>query len=178
MFEPIQGEAGVVVPDEGYYSGIRSLCTEYNVLMVADEIQTGLCRTGRMLACDHESVRPDMVILGRALSGGMLPVSAVLADDIVATIKPGNTAAPMEESVGMQGCHGLLTGTDRRNGSTGGCHGKTVQGRTGKIQSPHIGTIRGKDCSTLLSSHTKSRSGLGALPGTDEERIIGKANAW
>lgn len=90
MFEPIQGEAGVVVPDDGYYKKIRELCTEYNVLMVADEIQSGLCRTGSMLACDTENVRPDIVILGKALSGGMLPVSAVLADDeIMMTIKPG-----------------------------------------------------------------------------------------
>src|SRR6218665_676953 len=90
LFEPIQGEAGVVVPDAGYYKGIRNLCSEYNVLMVADEIQTGLCRTGTLLACDAENVRPDIVILGKALSGGVLPVSCVLADDgIMMNIKPG-----------------------------------------------------------------------------------------
>jgi len=90
LFEPIQGEAGVVVPDAGYYKGIRDLCTQHNVLMMADEIQTGLCRTGRMLACDHEDVKPDVLILGKALSGGTLPVSAVLAnDEIMLTIKPG-----------------------------------------------------------------------------------------
>ena len=81
LFEPIQGEAGVVVPDDGYLKSIRELCTEYNVLMAADEIQTGLARTGKMLACDHENVRPDILILGKALSGGTVPVSAVLADD-------------------------------------------------------------------------------------------------
>ncbi len=90
MFEPIQGEAGVVVPDEGYLSGVRALCTKYNVLMIADEVQTGLCRTGKMLACDHENVKPDILILGKALSGGLLPVSAVLAsNEIMLTIKPG-----------------------------------------------------------------------------------------
>jgi len=90
MLEPIQGEAGVVVPDVGYLKGIRELCTQYNVLMIADEVQTGIGRTGRMLACDHEGVRPDIVILGKALSGGVLPVSAVLADDdIMMVIKPG-----------------------------------------------------------------------------------------
>lgn len=90
MFEPIQGEAGVVVPDEGYLSGVRALCTKYNVLMIADEVQTGLCRTGKMLACDHENVKPDILILGKALSGGLLPISAVLAnDEIMLTIKPG-----------------------------------------------------------------------------------------
>ncbi len=90
MFEPIQGEAGVVVPHEGYLKGIRDLCTKYNVLMIADEVQTGLARTGKMLACDHENVKPDILVLGKALSGGTMPVSAVLCnDEIMMTIKPG-----------------------------------------------------------------------------------------
>ena len=90
MVEPIQGEAGVVVPDEGYLSGVRKLCTKYNVLFIADEVQTGIARTGKMLATDHEDARPDILILGKALSGGVLPVSAVLADDeIMMCIKPG-----------------------------------------------------------------------------------------
>lgn len=90
MFEPIQGEAGVVVPLEGYLKGVRDLCHQYKVLMIADEVQTGLCRTGKMLACDHEQVRPDILVLGKALSGGLLPVSAVLCDnEIMLTIKPG-----------------------------------------------------------------------------------------
>jgi ornithine--oxo-acid transaminase len=90
MFEPIQGEAGVVVPDEGYIKGVRTLCDKYNVLMIADEVQTGLCRTGKMLACDYAGVKPDLVILGKALSGGVLPVSAVLANnEVMLTIKPG-----------------------------------------------------------------------------------------
>jgi ornithine--oxo-acid transaminase len=79
-----------LVPDEGYLKGIRALCNKYNVLMIADEVQTGLCRTGKMLACDHEKVRPDIVILGKALSGGTMPVAAILADDeVMLTIKPG-----------------------------------------------------------------------------------------
>jgi ornithine--oxo-acid transaminase len=90
MFEPIQGEAGVVVPDAGYLQQVRSLCTQHQVLMIADEVQTGLCRTGKMLACDHEQVRPDILVLGKALSGGVMPISAVLADDeIMLCIKPG-----------------------------------------------------------------------------------------
>lgn len=90
LVEPIQGEAGVVVPDEGYLSKAAALCKEANVLFIADEIQTGLARTGKMLACDHENVHPDILILGKALSGGTMPVSAVLADDeIMLTIKPG-----------------------------------------------------------------------------------------
>lgn len=90
LFEPIQGEAGVFVPDCGYLKKTFDLCKENNVLYIADEIQTGIARTGKMLACDHEKVRPDVVILGKAISGGMYPVSAVLADnDVMLVIKPG-----------------------------------------------------------------------------------------
>jgi len=90
MVEPIQGEAGVMVPDEGYLKKAYELCKSKNVLFIADEVQTGLCRTGKLLACDHENVRPDVLILGKALSGGVMPISAVLADDeIMLTIKPG-----------------------------------------------------------------------------------------
>ena len=90
LVEPIQGEAGVVVPDEGYLKKCFELCKQHNVLFIADEIQTGLGRTGKRLACDHENVRPDILILGKALSGGTIPVSAVLADDrIMLCIKPG-----------------------------------------------------------------------------------------
>ena len=90
MVEPIQGEAGVVVPDEGYLRKAYDLCQQYNALFIADEVQTGVARTGHLYACQHEAVRPDILILGKALSGGVLPVSAVLADDeVMLTIKPG-----------------------------------------------------------------------------------------
>jgi len=90
MVEPIQGEAGVVVPDDGYLAGVRKLCTKYNVLYIADEVQTGIARTGKMLASDYEDARPDILILGKALSGGVLPISAVLADDdVMLCIKAG-----------------------------------------------------------------------------------------
>ncbi|EDW69897.1 ornithine aminotransferase, mitochondrial [Drosophila virilis] len=90
MVEPIQGEAGVVVPDEGYLRKVRELCTKHNVLWIGDEVQTGLARTGRMLAVDYEEVRPDILILGKALSGGVYPVSAALAnDEVMLCIKPG-----------------------------------------------------------------------------------------
>lgn len=90
MVEPIQGEAGVVVPDAGYLTKVRELCTKYNVLFIADEVQTGIARTGKMMACDHENIKPDILVLGKALSGGTMPVSAVLAnDDIMLCIKPG-----------------------------------------------------------------------------------------
>ena len=90
LVEPIQGEAGVVVPDEGYLCRAYAMCKAKNVLFIADEVQTGIARTGKILACDHEGIRPDMLILGKALSGGVYPVSAVLADDeVMLTIKPG-----------------------------------------------------------------------------------------
>lgn len=114
MFEPIQGEAGVVVPHEGYLKGVRELCTKYNVLMIADEVQTGLCRTGKMLACDHESVKPDLLILGKALSGGILPVSCVLtSNEVMLTIKPGEHGStyggnPLACAVAMEALQVLL----------------------------------------------------------------------
>lgn len=90
LIEPIQGEAGVFVPDEGYLKKAYDLCKKNNVLFIADEVQTGIARTGKMLACDHESVKPDILVLGKALSGGMYPVSAVLAnDEVMKVIKPG-----------------------------------------------------------------------------------------
>ena len=110
MVEPIQGEAGVIVPDDGYLASVRSLCTKYNVLFIADEVQTGLGRTGKMLATDYEKARPDILILGKALSGGVIPASAVLADDeIMLCIKPGEHGStfggnPLASSV----CHAAL----------------------------------------------------------------------
>ena len=110
MVEPIQGEAGVIVPDDGYLASVRSLCTRYNVLFIADEVQTGLGRTGKMLATDYEKARPDILILGKALSGGVIPASAVLADDeIMLCIKPGEHGStfggnPLASSV----CHAAL----------------------------------------------------------------------
>ena len=90
MIEPIQGESGVIIPDSGYLKHVERICNKYNVLFIADEIQTGLGRTGKLLACDHEDVRPDILILGKALSGGVIPVSAVLADnEVMLCIQPG-----------------------------------------------------------------------------------------
>lgn len=90
LVEPIQGEAGIVVPDDGYLSKVHELCKKHNVLLICDEIQTGLCRTGTMLACEHDGITPDIVLLGKALSGGVYPVSAVLADKhIMHVIQPG-----------------------------------------------------------------------------------------
>jgi len=147
MFEPIQGEAGVVVPDEGYLSGIRNLCTQYNVLMIADEIQTGLARTGKMLACDHENVRPDILILGKALSGGVLPISAVLADDeIMLTIQPGEHGStyggnPLACAVAMTALQVLKDEKMKDNAES---MGVLFRNEIKKLDSPFVELIRGK----------------------------------
>jgi ornithine--oxo-acid transaminase len=147
MFEPIQGEAGVLVPDEGYLKGIRTLCTEYNVLMIADEIQTGLARTGTMLACDDENVRPDILILGKALSGGTIPVSAVLADDeIMMTIKPGEHGStyggnPLACAVAVAALQVLKEENMVQNAFT---MGKLLRDELQKLNSPLIKLIRGR----------------------------------
>ena len=147
LFEPIQGEAGVIVPDEGYYKTIRTLCTEYNVLMVADEIQTGLARTGKMLACDHEGVRPDILLLGKALSGGTIPVSAVLCDDeIMLTIKPGEHGStyggnPLACAVGMASLQVLK---DEQMAANAEAMGELLRSELIKLNSPFITTVRGK----------------------------------
>ncbi len=147
MFEPIQGEAGVVVPDEGYLSGVRNLCTKYNTLMIADEIQTGLCRTGKMLACDHEHVKPDILILGKALSGGTMPVSAVLAnDEIMLTIQPGEHGStyggnPLACAVAMAALKVLKEEElDVKAAELGEYFRHQIAG----LKSPLIGTVRGK----------------------------------
>lgn len=147
LFEPIQGEAGVVVPDEGYYKGIRSLCNKYNVLMVADEIQTGLCRTGTMLACDAEQVRPDVVILGKALSGGVLPASTVLADDaVMMNIKPGEHGStyggnPLACKVAMAA---LTVLKEENMAANAAAMGTLLRDELAKLNSPYISIIRGR----------------------------------
>ncbi len=158
LFEPIQGEAGVVVPDEGYYKGIRTLCTEYNVLMIADEIQTGLARTGTMLACDHENVRPDMLILGKALSGGVLPVSAVLSDDeIMMTIKPGEHGStyggnPLACAVAIAALEVLKDENMAANAET---MGMLLRSELEKLNSPFISNVRGRGLlNAIVIKHT------------------------
>ncbi len=147
LFEPIQGEAGVVVPDEGYYKGVRTLCNEYNVLMIADEIQTGLARTGHMLACDAEQVRPDVLVLGKALSGGILPVSAVLSDDaVMMTIKPGEHGStyggnPLACAVAMTALQVLK---DENMAAQADAMGELLRSELRKLNSPFIETVRGK----------------------------------
>jgi ornithine--oxo-acid transaminase len=149
MFEPIQGEAGVVVPDEGYLSGVRALCDQYNVLMIADEVQTGLCRTGKMLACDYENVKPDLLILGKALSGGTMPVSAVLgSNEVMLTIKPGEHGStyggnPLSCAVAIEALQVLK---DEKLADNALTMGKIFRDRMEKLkqQSPLISSVRGR----------------------------------
>jgi ornithine--oxo-acid transaminase len=147
MVEPIQGEAGVVIPDEGFLRGISDLCKQYNVLFIADEIQTGLARTGKMLACDHEQVRPDILILGKALSGGTLPISAVLADDeIMLQIKPGEHGStyggnPLACAVAMTSLEVLRSENMADNAEK---MGALLRSEIEKLNSPLIKLVRGK----------------------------------
>ena len=147
LVEPIQGEAGVYVPDEGYLKKCYDICKKYNVLFMADEVQCGIARTGKMLACDHEGVRPDVLILGKALGGGVVPVSAVLADDyIMMNIKPGEHGStfggnPVEAKVSMAALQvikdeNLMERAERL--------GKIFREEIMKIQHPMIQQVRGK----------------------------------
>jgi len=147
MVEPIQGEAGVVIPSDGYLKGVRDLCNHYNVLFIADEIQTGLARTGKMLACDHENVRPDILILGKALSGGTLPISAVLADnEIMMQIKAGEHGStyggnPLACAVAMKSLEILKSEKMAENAEA---MGKLLRSELVKLNSPLIKKIRGR----------------------------------
>jgi ornithine--oxo-acid transaminase len=147
LFEPIQGEAGVVVPDEGYLSKAKQICEEANVLFIADEIQTGLARTGKMLACDHENVKPDILLLGKALSGGVIPVSAVLADDeIMMLIKPGEHGStyggnPLACAVAIAALEVLKEENLAANAEA---MGNLLRTEIQKLNSPHIKLVRGK----------------------------------
>ncbi len=147
LVEPIQGEAGVLVPDEGYLSKAKQLCEEANVLFIGDEIQTGLCRTGKILACDHEHVRPDILLLGKALSGGLLPVSAVLADDeIMLTIKPGEHGStyggnPLACKVAITALEVLKNEKMAENAMM---MGELLRKELQALQSPYISLVRGK----------------------------------
>jgi ornithine--oxo-acid transaminase len=147
MVEPIQGEAGVVVPDDGYLKGVREICTKKNILFIADEVQTGLGRTGRRLCCDHENVRPDILVLGKALSGGVYPVSAVLCDDdIMLNIKPGQHGStyggnPLAARVGLAALKVLEEEKMAENAEK---MGKLLRDRLSKISKKVVTFVRGK----------------------------------
>ena len=163
LLEPIQGEAGVMVPDEGYLKACYDLCHEHRVLFVADEVQTGIARTGRLLACDHEGVRPDILVLGKAISGGVLPVSAVLADDeIMLTIGPGEHGStfggfPLACRVAMAA---LEVVRDEHLAEHAEELGQLFRSELAKIDSPFIELIRGKGL--LNAIVIKPRNGVEA----------------
>jgi ornithine--oxo-acid transaminase len=147
LVEPIQGEAGVYVPDDGYLCEAYALCKQNNVLFIADEVQTGIARTGKLLACDHEGVRPDVLILGKALSGGVIPVSAVLADDdIMLCIKPGEHGStfggfPLAGKVAMAA---LQVVKDEKLAERAEYLGKIFRREMEAIDSPMVELVRGK----------------------------------
>ncbi len=160
LVEPIQGEAGVVVPDEGYLRLAREYCRDAQVLFIGDEIQTGLGRTGRMLACDHEQVRPDILILGKALSGGVLPVSAVLADDdIMLTIRPGEHGStyggnPLACKVAIEALQVLK---DERLAENAEVMGELFRQGLRGLHSPFIRQVRGKGLlNAIVIGHTRA----------------------
>lgn len=147
MLEPIQGEAGVIIPDDGYLKKVSEICTKNNVLLIADEVQTGLGRTGKLLACDHENVKPDILILGKALGGGVLPVSAVLCrDEIMLTIKPGQHGStfggnPLACKVAIASLEVIR---DEKLSENSANMGEIFRDRLLNIKSPIIETVRGK----------------------------------
>lgn len=147
LIEPIQAEAGVYVPEDGYLKKAAELCKKYNVLFVADEVQTGLARTGKMLACDHENVRPDVLVLGKALSGGVFPVSCVLADDeVMLTIKPGEHGStyggnPIAAKVAMAALDVIREEKLAENAER---LGEMFRNEMKSIESEMIETVRGK----------------------------------
>lgn len=147
LVEPIQGEAGVEVPADGYLHNAKALCEKHNILFIADEIQTGLARTGKMLCCDHENVKPDILILGKALSGGTLPVSAVLAnDDVMLTIKAGEHGStyggnPLASVVAIASLNVLIHEEMAQNAERMGI---LLRQQLQELHSPYIQTIRGK----------------------------------
>jgi ornithine--oxo-acid transaminase len=147
MAEPIQGEAGVIIPDTGYLKAVKELCQKHNVLFIADEVQTGIGRTGKMLACDHEDIKPDVLVLGKALGGGVFPVSAVLtSDEVMLTLKPGQHGStfggnPLACAVAMAALDVIL---DEKLADNAETMGGIFRQRMQSIQSPLIRKVRGK----------------------------------
>lgn len=159
MCEPIQGEAGVVVPDEGYLSRVRELCTKHNVLWIADEVQTGIARTGKLLAVDHENVKPDILVLGKALSGGVYPVSCVLSSsEVILTIKPGEHGStfggnPLACAVAMEA---LNVVKDENLAENAERMGRLLRQRLTEIESTRINAVRGKGLLNAIDIRTKN----------------------
>ncbi len=178
LVEPIQGEAGVILPDNGYLAKTKEMCTKANVLFIADEIQTGLCRTGRMLACDHENVRPDILILGKALGGGMLPVSAVLTDDeIMLTIKPGEHGStyggnPLACRTAIVALQVLKEEMMAENAVA---MGELLRTELNNLHSKHIGLVRGKGLlNAIVIRHTNKEAAWDLCLQLKENGLLAK----
>ncbi len=178
LVEPIQGEAGVCVPDDGYLSKAKQLCEAYNVLFIADEIQTGLARTGKMLACDYENVHADVLILGKALSGGTLPVSAVLADnDVMLNIKPGEHGStyggnPLGCAVAIESLKVLQEENMTDNAAK---MGALLREELHKLDSPFISTIRGKGLlNAIVIDHANKEAAWELCMSLKENGLLAK----
>ncbi len=178
LVEPIQGEAGVYVPDEGYLKKAAELCKQKNVLLIADEVQTGLARTGKLLASEHEGVRPDILILGKALSGGAMPISAVLADDeIMLTIKPGEHGStfggnPLAAKVAIAALEVLQEEKLAENAER---LGKIFRDRMKAIDSPMIEIVRGKGLlNAVVIKPTKGKTAWDVCVKMAENGLLAK----
>ncbi|KAF8900129.1 ornithine aminotransferase [Gymnopilus junonius] len=163
LVEPIQGEAGIVVPPEGYLKGVAELCKKHNVLLICDEIQTGLCRTGKMLACEYDGIRPDVILLGKALSGGVYPVSAVLADkDVMLCIQPGEHGStyggnPLGCAVAMTALDVLV---DERLAARAFTLGEYFRSAILDLKSPLVKEVRGRGLlNAVVIDEAKSTKG-------------------
>ncbi len=159
IVEPIQGEGGVIIPPEGYLRRVRELCTRHNVLLIADEIQTGLGRTGRLFGCDHEDVRPDIVTIGKALSGGFYPVSAVLSSaEVLGVFGPGTHGStfggnPLACAVAREALRVLVDEDLVRNAATMGAY---FMARLAEIESPHVRELRGRGLLIGMELHPEA----------------------
>ncbi|MFB6342883.1 ornithine--oxo-acid transaminase [Saccharicrinis sp. FJH62] len=178
LVEPIQGEAGVYVPDDGYLKTAYEMCKANNVLFIADEVQTGLARTGKMLACDHEGVRPDILILGKALSGGTYPVSCVLADDdIMLTIKPGEHGStyggnPVAAKVAIAALEVIQNEKLAENAEVLGAY---FREELRKIDSPFIELVRGKGLlNAIVIKPTNGKTAWDVCLALKENGLIAK----
>ncbi|MCS6979434.1 MAG: ornithine--oxo-acid transaminase [Flavobacteriales bacterium] len=153
MCEPIQGEAGVILPETGYLKAVREICSRYKVLWIADEVQTGLGRTGKLLACDHEDVKPDILCLGKALSGGVMPVSAVLSSsEVMLTLKPGEHGStfggnPLACAVAMEAVQVVV---DENLSANAEARGRELREALVRIDSSRISAVRGKGLMNAL----------------------------
>lgn len=164
LVEPIQGEAGVVVPPDGYLKKVRELCTKHRVLFVADEVQTGIARTGKMIACDHDGVKPDLLILGKALSGGVLPISAVLSsNEVMLTLKPGEHGStfggnPLACAVATAAMQVIL---DEGLIDRAAKLGEIFRNELKAMNSPHVEFVRGKGLlnAAVIRPHGKNEQG-------------------